>query len=39
MRANWSGWFGIAAQWIPHWEKVPENPEYYGGRIFSGGEE
>ena len=39
MRANWSGWFGIAAQWIPHWEKVPENPEFYGGRIFSGGEE
>ncbi len=39
VRANWSGWFGIAAQWIPHWEKVPENPEYYGGRIFSGGEE
>ena len=39
VRANWTGWFGIAAQWLPHWEKVPENPEYWGGRIFSGAEE
>ncbi|MCW3475523.1 FAD-dependent oxidoreductase [Limobrevibacterium gyesilva] len=34
LRANWTGWFGIAPQWLPHWEKVPENPEYWGGRIF-----
>lgn len=26
LRANWTGWFGIAAQWLPHWEPVPENP-------------
>jgi hypothetical protein len=21
---HWTGWFGIAAQWLPHWEPVPE---------------
>ena len=35
IRANWTAWFGIAAQWLPHWEKVPDNPEFWGGRIFS----
>lgn len=24
MRRNWVTWFGIRAQWLPHWEKVPE---------------
>lgn len=33
LRANWTGWFGIAAQWLPHWEPVPENAEYIGGRL------
>lgn len=33
LRANWTGWFGIAAQWLPHWEPVPENPEFIGGRL------
>lgn len=33
LRANWTGWFGIAAQWLPHWEPVPANPEYIGGRL------
>ncbi len=35
LRANWTAWFGIAAQWLPHWEPVPDNPEYEGGRLFS----
>jgi thioredoxin reductase len=35
VRANWTAWFGIAAQWLPHWERVPDNPEYEGGRLFS----
>ncbi|MBL6454262.1 FAD-dependent oxidoreductase [Belnapia sp. T6] len=33
LRANWTGWFGIAAQWLPHWEPVPEHPEFIGGRL------
>lgn len=33
LRANWTGWFGIAAQWLPHWEPVPENAEFLGGRL------
>jgi thioredoxin reductase len=24
LRAEWVTWFGIAAQWLPHWEPVPE---------------
>ncbi|MGH7083632.1 MAG: FAD-dependent oxidoreductase [Acetobacteraceae bacterium] len=24
MRRNWVTWFGIRAQWLPHWQKVPE---------------
>jgi hypothetical protein len=24
MAAHWTGWFGIPAQWLPHWEPVPE---------------
>jgi thioredoxin reductase len=35
VRANWTAWFGIAAQWLPHWEPVPDNPQYEGGRLFS----
>jgi len=31
LRANWTGWFGIAAQWLPHWEPVPEHAEFIGG--------
>jgi hypothetical protein len=22
---HWTGWFGIPAQWLPHWEPVPED--------------
>ncbi|CAH0264586.1 (2Fe-2S)-binding protein [Roseomonas sp. CECT 9278] len=36
LRANWTGWFGIAAQWLPHWDPVPENPEFIGGRLSGG---
>ena len=28
MQANWTAWFGIAAQWLPHWEEVPEGLRY-----------
>ncbi len=34
VRANWTAWFGIAGQWLPHWEKVPEKPEFWGGRLL-----
>ncbi len=33
LRANWTGWFGIAAQWLPHWEPAPADAEYIGGRL------
>ena len=33
MRANWTGWFGIAAQWLPHWEPAPADATYIGGRL------
>ena len=33
LRANWTGWFGIAAQWLPHWEPAPPDAEYIGGRL------
>ncbi|MGE0718668.1 MAG: FAD-dependent oxidoreductase [Alphaproteobacteria bacterium] len=33
LRANWTAWFGIAAQWLPHWEKAPEEAEFWGGRV------
>ncbi len=28
MQENWTAWFGIAAQWTPHWEPVPEGLRY-----------
>jgi hypothetical protein len=34
IRVNWTAWFGIPGQWLPHWEKVPEKPEFWGGRLF-----
>ena len=33
LRANWTGWFGIAEQWLPHWEPVPDNAVFIGGRL------
>lgn len=33
LRANWTGWFGIAEQWLPHWEPVPEEAVFIGGRL------
>lgn len=33
LRANWTGWFGIAEQWLPHWEPAPENAVFIGGRL------
>ena len=34
--ANWTGWFGIAGQWLPHWEPVPEGAEFIGARLGAG---
>ncbi len=28
VKENWTAWFGIAGQWHPHWEKVPEDLKY-----------
>jgi thioredoxin reductase len=28
MKDNWTAWFGIAAQWTPHWEPVPAGLRY-----------
>ncbi len=28
VKDNWTAWFGIAAQWTPHWEKVPDGLRY-----------
>ena len=36
MAANWTGWFGIAGQWLPHWEPVPEGAEFMGARLGAG---
>lgn len=33
LRAHWTGWFGIAEQWLPHWQPVPDNPVFIGGRL------
>jgi NADPH-dependent 2,4-dienoyl-CoA reductase/sulfur reductase-like enzyme len=33
IRENWTGWFGIAQQWQPHWEPAREESEYIGGRL------
>ena len=38
VRAQWTGWFGIAAQWLPHWEKVPDGLRYET-RLIPGAEE
>ncbi len=35
---GWTGWFGIAAQWLPHWEKVPDGLRYET-RLIPGAEE
>jgi hypothetical protein len=39
LRANWTGWFGIAGQWLPHWEPVPDDPEFIGGRLSGDSQE
>jgi len=28
IKEGWTAWFGIAAQWLPHWEPVPEGLRY-----------
>lgn len=30
---NWTGWFGIAAQWLPHWQPAPEDAEFIGNLL------
>ncbi|HYB08620.1 MAG TPA: NAD(P)/FAD-dependent oxidoreductase [Alphaproteobacteria bacterium] len=38
IRADWTAWFGIPTQWLPHWEKVNENAEDWAERIIFGAE-
>jgi thioredoxin reductase len=38
IRADWTAWFGIPAQWSPHWEKAPDTAEDWAGRIVFGAE-
>lgn len=33
IHANWTGWFGIATQWLPHWQPAPSEAEYVGNRL------
>lgn len=33
IHANWTGWFGIATQWLPHWQPAPDEAEYVGNRL------
>lgn len=33
LRNNWTGWFGIPQQWLPHWQPAPDDAEYIGGRL------
>jgi hypothetical protein len=33
IREGWTGWFGIAAQWLPHWEAIPEDAESIGNDL------
>ncbi len=33
LRAEWATWFGIAAQWLPHWEPVPEGIAFQSSLI------
>ncbi len=34
IRANWSAWFGIAAQWQPHWLEPWDAPSEGSGSLF-----
>jgi NADPH-dependent 2,4-dienoyl-CoA reductase/sulfur reductase-like enzyme len=34
LRNNWTGWFGIPQQWLPHWQPAPENPEFIGSGLI-----
>jgi hypothetical protein len=36
MRAHWTNWFGIAAQWLPHDRPAPEEAGFIGGRLSAG---
>lgn len=36
VRAHWTNWFGIPAQWLPHWEPAPDGAEFIGGRLTAG---
>jgi hypothetical protein len=33
IRNGWTGWFGIPAQWLPHWQPVPENADSIGNDL------
>lgn len=35
---NWTAWFGIATQWLPHWQPAEENAAYLGLRLATPGQ-
>lgn len=30
---DWTAWFGIASQWLPHWQPVPADAAFVGNRL------
>jgi hypothetical protein len=33
IRADWTGWFGIPQQWLPHWQPAPEDAQFVGNAL------
>jgi hypothetical protein len=33
IRADWTGWFGIPQQWLPHWEPAPDDAAFVGNAL------
>jgi hypothetical protein len=33
IRADWTGWFGIASQWLPHWQPAPDDASFVGNAL------
>jgi NADPH-dependent 2,4-dienoyl-CoA reductase/sulfur reductase-like enzyme len=33
LRDNWTGWFGIPQQWLPHWQPAPDDAAFIGSGL------
>jgi hypothetical protein len=33
IRADWTGWFGIPQQWLPHWQPAPDDAQFVGNAL------